>query len=228
MSGSLLLSNSNSGSLRAREQGSNATKAARDICALYGDGAIAERTARDWYATFKNGVFDLKDAPRSGRPVELDEERLNQLLHENSGQTTRELAEKTERSHTVVEKHLHSLGKVQKYVAWVPHALGIDNKIECATISNGDIPAAPWTHHKLYRVPTKRHEAYGCLRHLLRDYKARRPNLRIRSAPPPPHPPTLPPPWMSRWMSAPPPPHPPTLPPPWMSRWMSHPTKTPP
>ena len=73
--------------LFAFNQGSKSAKAAGDICAVYGEGAIAERTARDWYAKFKNGNFDLKDAPRSGRPVEFDEERLNQLLHENSRQT---------------------------------------------------------------------------------------------------------------------------------------------
>ena len=89
---------------------------------MYGEGAIAERTARDWYAKFKNGNFDLKDASRSGRPLEFDEQRLSELLLENLRQTTRELAEKMECSHTAIEKHLHSMGKVQKYGAWVPHA----------------------------------------------------------------------------------------------------------
>ncbi|CAI9734608.1 Hypothetical predicted protein [Octopus vulgaris] len=114
--------------LFAFNQGSKAAKAAGDICAVYGEGAIAERTARDWYAKFKNGNFDLKDAPRSGRPVEFNEKQLNQLLHENSHQTTRELAEKMECSHTAIEKHLHSMGKVQKYGAWVPRALS-DSKL---------------------------------------------------------------------------------------------------
>ncbi|XP_052829105.1 mariner Mos1 transposase isoform X3 [Octopus bimaculoides] len=104
----------------AFNQGSKATKAARDICAVYGEGAIAERTAHNWYAKFKSENFDFKDTPHSGRPVEFDEERLNQLLHENSRQTTRELAEKMECSQTAIEKHLHSMGKVQKYGAWVP------------------------------------------------------------------------------------------------------------
>ena len=108
--------------LFAFNQGSKTAKAARNICSVYGEGAIAEGTVRDWYAKFKNGNFDLKDAPRSGRPVEFDEERLNQLLHENSRQTTRELAEKMDCSHTTIEKHLHSMGKVQKCGAWVLHA----------------------------------------------------------------------------------------------------------
>ncbi|XP_029645463.1 uncharacterized protein LOC115219439 [Octopus sinensis] len=59
---------------------SKAAKAARDVYAVYGEGAIAERTAFDWYAMFKNGNFDLKAASHSGRRVEFDEERLNQLL----------------------------------------------------------------------------------------------------------------------------------------------------
>ncbi|XP_036357692.1 uncharacterized protein LOC115210875 isoform X1 [Octopus sinensis] len=93
--------------LFAFNQGSKAIKAAHDICAVYGEDAIAERIARDWYAEFKNGNFDLKDTPRSGCPVEVDEERLNQLLHKNSHQTTWEPAEKMECSHIAIEKHLH-------------------------------------------------------------------------------------------------------------------------
>ena len=85
----------------------------------YGENAMAERTARYWFAKFKEENFDLKDAPRSGRPTELDEGQLNQLLHEDSRQTTRELAERINCSHTCIEKHLHLMGKVQKCGVWV-------------------------------------------------------------------------------------------------------------
>ncbi|GFV54866.1 hypothetical protein TNCV_1452501, partial [Trichonephila clavipes] len=36
-----------------------ATEAARDFCAVYGEGAIAKETNRDWYAKFKNGNFNM-------------------------------------------------------------------------------------------------------------------------------------------------------------------------
>ena len=55
--------------LFAFNQGSKAVKAARDICTVYGEVAIAERSAHGWYTKFKNGNFYFKDAPRSGRPV---------------------------------------------------------------------------------------------------------------------------------------------------------------
>ena len=64
-------------------------EAAREICAVYGKGAIAERTARYWFAKFKSANFDLKDASHSGRPSEFDEERLNQLLHKDARQNQR-------------------------------------------------------------------------------------------------------------------------------------------
>ena len=113
---------------------------------MYGENAIAERTSQDWHAKFKRGNFDLKDAPCSGRLIELDEERLNQFFHEDSHQTTRKLAEKMECSHTAIEKHLHSIGKVQECGAWVLHALNNNNKNQQATISAGLIAHHRSTH----------------------------------------------------------------------------------
>ena len=107
--------------LFAFNRGFTVAKAAREICVVYGENAMAERTARYWFAKFKEENFDLKDAPRSGRPTELDEGQLNQVLHEDSRQTARELAERMNCSHTCIEKHLHLMGKVQKCGVWVPH-----------------------------------------------------------------------------------------------------------
>jgi [histone H3]-lysine36 N-dimethyltransferase SETMAR len=144
--------------LFAFNQGITASKATRDICAVYGEGDLVERTARYWYAKFKNGNFDLKDSPRSGRPVELDEETLNELLHEDPRQTTREIAEKMKCSHITIERHLHSMGKVRKYGAWLPHVLNESNKNLRCTISAGLLARHRSTQgHKqqfLYRIVT--------------------------------------------------------------------------
>ncbi|GFT83802.1 histone-lysine N-methyltransferase SETMAR [Nephila pilipes] len=91
-----------------------AVKSAHGFCALCGEGVMAESTARDWYAKFEKGNLDPKNTPCFGCGVKLYEERLNQLLLENSSQTTRELAEKMECSRTAIEKRLHSMEKDQK------------------------------------------------------------------------------------------------------------------
>ena len=43
--------------LFALNQGSKAAKVACNICAIYGEDAIVERTARDWYAKFINETY---------------------------------------------------------------------------------------------------------------------------------------------------------------------------
>ncbi|GFW20426.1 hypothetical protein TNCV_4546931 [Trichonephila clavipes] len=40
---------------------SKAAKAALGLCVAYGEGVIAERATRDWYAKFKRGHFGLRD-----------------------------------------------------------------------------------------------------------------------------------------------------------------------
>ena len=142
----------------AFNRGVKAAEAAREICAVYGERAMPESTARRWFSRFKNGNFDLKDGSHTGRPIEFDEERLNQLLHENPRQTTRELAEQMDCDQKTVVNHLHSMGKVQKLGAWVPHTLSENNKNQRSTIAAGLLARHRSTHgHKqrfLYRIVT--------------------------------------------------------------------------
>ena len=73
---------------------------------VYGEGVIGESTARKWFAKFKNGNFDIDDAPSSGRPSEFDENHLKALLKEESRQTSRELAEKMNCDQKAILNHL--------------------------------------------------------------------------------------------------------------------------
>ena len=52
-------------------RGADAAEAARNICAVYGDNAIGEITARKLTSRFKEDRFDISDTPRSGRPRDL-------------------------------------------------------------------------------------------------------------------------------------------------------------
>ncbi|KRZ66483.1 Histone-lysine N-methyltransferase SETMAR [Trichinella papuae] len=72
---------------------SKGSKAARDICSVYREGAISERTAQIWFSRLKKGKFDVTDSPRSGRLVQFNEDRLNELMHNDPHQSTRELAQ---------------------------------------------------------------------------------------------------------------------------------------
>ena len=111
-------------------RGSTAAAVARNICAVYGDGAVSDSTCRSWFAKFRSGDTTLTDAPHTGRQVDFDDEALQALLKTNPRQTTRELAAQLNCSHVTVEHHLHALNKVNKYGSWLPHELSTDNKVQ--------------------------------------------------------------------------------------------------
>jgi [histone H3]-lysine36 N-dimethyltransferase SETMAR len=87
---------------------------------LYGDGLTFERTCQDWFQRFRSGDVSLEDKSRSGRPVELDEQALIDLIKEDNRQSTRDLAEQLNVGHSTVAEHLQALGYKLKLGAWVP------------------------------------------------------------------------------------------------------------
>lgn len=104
-------------------KGKNAVQARKKLCAVYGEECLTERQCQRWFARFRSGDFDLEDTPRSGRPTEVDDDKIKAMIETNRRSTTREIAEKLGISHTSVENHLKQLGFVNKLDIWIPHEL---------------------------------------------------------------------------------------------------------
>jgi len=51
------------------KKGKNAAKTCRKFYEIYGENAVSERRIQEWFARFRSGNLDVKDAPLSGRPV---------------------------------------------------------------------------------------------------------------------------------------------------------------
>uniref|UniRef100_A0AC11CZU8 Uncharacterized protein n=5 Tax=Ovis aries TaxID=9940 RepID=A0AC11CZU8_SHEEP len=112
------------------KKGKNATDTKKKICAEYGEGAVTERTCQKWFAKFRAGDFSLYDAPRSGRPVEVDSNQIETLIESNQHYTTREIADILKISKSSVENHLHQLGYVNRFDVWVPLKLSQKNLLD--------------------------------------------------------------------------------------------------
>ncbi|VDL71403.1 unnamed protein product [Nippostrongylus brasiliensis] len=67
----------------------NARDAAKNICEAMGPSTVSYDTAKVWSRKFKNDTFDK----RPGRRIVLEEERLLELIEEDSRRDTRSLAE---------------------------------------------------------------------------------------------------------------------------------------
>ena len=70
------------------KKGKNATETHRKICAVYGEGAVTNRTCQKWFAKFRAGDFLLDRTPRSGRLVQVDSHQIETIIENNQHYTT--------------------------------------------------------------------------------------------------------------------------------------------
>ena len=100
-----------------------AHKATNNICKAMGQNITSTVRAQRWFNRFNNGNYELHNSSRSGRPIEVDLDRLKQLIEDDPRLKTRCLAEQLGCSHTTAETYLNELGKTWKYGVWIPHEL---------------------------------------------------------------------------------------------------------
>ena len=75
------------------KKGKNATEMQKKISAVYGEGAVTDRTCQKWFAKFHAADFSLEDAPWLGRPVEVDSDQIETLIENNQHYTTQVIAD---------------------------------------------------------------------------------------------------------------------------------------
>jgi [histone H3]-lysine36 N-dimethyltransferase SETMAR len=86
-------------------KGNNATVATKNICDVYSN-ALDIRKCQRWFNRFRSGNYDLSDAYRSGRTVDLDNDLLRSTVESDPRQSIKELAEKLNCSWSTVQEHL--------------------------------------------------------------------------------------------------------------------------
>ncbi|XP_015440315.1 PREDICTED: LOW QUALITY PROTEIN: histone-lysine N-methyltransferase SETMAR-like [Dufourea novaeangliae] len=105
------------------KSGKNASTAARNINAAFGNDAVNERTVRRWYQKFEAGDESLESEPRGRPEMSINNDHLKLAVEENPRTTVRELAQKFDVSAMTISRHLGSIGKKKKLDKWVPHEL---------------------------------------------------------------------------------------------------------
>ena len=68
-------------------------KCKKNICAVYGEGAVIDQTSQRWFVKFCSRDFLLDDAPWLGRPDEVDSDQIETLIENNQCPTMREIAD---------------------------------------------------------------------------------------------------------------------------------------
>lgn len=96
------------------KKGKNAAKTCRKICTVYGEDAVSERRTQEWFARFRSGNFDVKDARRSGRPIVENTDKIMELIEVDRHVSTRSIAQELNTTHTTVLNHLSKAGYKKK------------------------------------------------------------------------------------------------------------------
>lgn len=117
------------------KKGKNGAKTCRKICAVYGEDAITERTVQFWFARFRSGNFDVKDASRSGRPVTEKADEILQMVELDRHASTVDIAQALNIDQKTVWNHLQKSGYKKTLDVWVPHELTQKNLIDRISIS---------------------------------------------------------------------------------------------
>ncbi|XP_054005264.1 histone-lysine N-methyltransferase SETMAR-like [Hylaeus anthracinus] len=107
------------------KSGKNASTAARNINAAFGNDAVNhhERTGRRWYQKFEARDESLENEPRGRSEMSINNDHLKLAVEENPRTTVRELTQKFDVSAMTISRHLGSIGKKKKLDKWVSHEL---------------------------------------------------------------------------------------------------------
>ena len=86
------------------KKGENASQSRNKLCSVYGKDAVTTRTCERWIKKFRSGNLCVEDSSRSGRPAEIDTDKVKVLVDENPYSTTRDIAGELQISHPSVFK----------------------------------------------------------------------------------------------------------------------------
>lgn len=103
--------------------GHSARAAARNICSAIGLKSITNVAVSFWYKRFMQKNYELDDESRSGRPSEVDLDRLQELIESDPRYSTRCLASVLGCSQPTIHYHLTKLGFRPLLGVWIPHDL---------------------------------------------------------------------------------------------------------
>ncbi|GBM06917.1 hypothetical protein AVEN_147854-1 [Araneus ventricosus] len=68
------------------------TECHQKMCESLGINSASYDTVKVWFLKFKAVNFDIEYEPRSGRPIEVDCEQLNQIIDQDRNVSTRTIA----------------------------------------------------------------------------------------------------------------------------------------
>ncbi|GFV84726.1 histone-lysine N-methyltransferase SETMAR [Trichonephila clavipes] len=105
------------------DKGENASQAAEIVKGVYGADTITANYVQLWFRRFRSDIFDVKDAPRTRRPVVENVDKITEIIKIDRHVSSRIIAQELKIDHKTVLNHLLKVGFIKKLHVWVPYHL---------------------------------------------------------------------------------------------------------
>ncbi|GFU26314.1 histone-lysine N-methyltransferase SETMAR [Trichonephila clavipes] len=103
------------------DNGENASQAAEIVNRVYGVDTVTANYVQFWFRRFRSGIFDVKFAPRTDRPVIENVDKITEIIEVDRHVSSRSIAQELKIDYKTVLSHLSKVGFKKKLDVRVPH-----------------------------------------------------------------------------------------------------------
>ncbi|GFV14652.1 histone-lysine N-methyltransferase SETMAR [Trichonephila clavipes] len=118
----------------SHDKGKNASQVAEIVHGVYGANTVTDNYVQFWFRRFRSVIFDVKDAPRPGRPVVENVDEITERIEVDRHVSSRRIAQELKINHETVLNHLGKVGFKKKLDVRVSHQLTLKNMMDRISI----------------------------------------------------------------------------------------------
>ncbi|GFW63960.1 histone-lysine N-methyltransferase SETMAR [Trichonephila clavipes] len=119
----------------SKVKGENASQVAEIVNGVYGAVIVTANYVQFWFRRFRSDIFDVKDAPHSGRSVVENVNKITEIIKIDRHVSSRSIARELKIDHKTVLNHLRKDGFKKKLDVWVPQQLTPKNMMDQISFS---------------------------------------------------------------------------------------------
>ncbi|GFV81288.1 histone-lysine N-methyltransferase SETMAR [Trichonephila clavipes] len=99
----------------------NASQVTEIVHGISGADTLTANYGQFWFCRFRLGIFDVKDAPRTGRSVVENVDKITEIIKVHRHVSSRSIAQELKINHRIVLNHLRKVEFKKMLDVWVPH-----------------------------------------------------------------------------------------------------------